>query len=215
MLREGLSDYVLPKQETLTFEQQLRVNLQEEEYEEALEKYIDLTEDYLEARCDDLGLSTCRIDILDQALQEQEREEAEASAGRVNTLTRSAVRAVVLLTIFISIIRGIKEYRKVIKNRNLIRDLKKNTDFVMMQIKHDNNIFDDDKKKLKKKLKLFKQTLEDLQSQSAAIIEKRLESKDYIAMLQVMQTEYKEMVLTIAKTDDIEKKKKKIKKKNL
>jgi hypothetical protein len=152
---------------------------------------------------------------LDEKLQEQERVNEEASAETVNKLVRNAVRAVVFLTIFMIIVRAIKSWMAVIKNRKLIRELKKNTKFALMQIKHDKNIFDKEKKNLKKKLKLFAQSLEDLQSQTSSIIAKRLESNDYIGMLQKIQREYEDVLMTIAKTDAIDKKKKKIKKKNI
>jgi cob(I)alamin adenosyltransferase len=84
-----------------------------------------------------------------------------------------------------------------------------------MQIRHDNNIFDQDKKDLQKQLELFTTTIEDIQSQDPLLISQHIEKNDLNEKLQEIQQQYHDMVMTIASTDELDQKKKSLKKKNI
>lgn len=215
LTREWLAERVLPTRTLLEFEQATTPLMAQEAYSDAIVTYTQQVSQYLDQTCREYAVTPCRIDSLDEAISARQRATREQSAQTVSKFVRRAVWALIWLVLFLTLRRVTNQWIVRSRHRRYLRELKKNTDFLRMQIDQDANLFTDDRESLLDRIRLLVDEIQDTQSQSARLIAQRIEQNDLYTTLRTIQTDYTDMIMTLDKVDDLIEQREQLRKQNI
>lgn len=207
---------VVTAEDLKTFEEQIVDALRADNIPGALSTYLRALWDHIQDQCIQRSVSPCQLDELVAATAQYLAEQKQQDADNLAATTSRIVRWVAIgLIIVISAYLGRYQYLYSLDLKR-VKDLHKQLSVLILSIKHNTNLFAEDKKQLQHDLKQLLTKVEDALSLSKSTRHASLKShsKDSIKHLWTdahhIMTSYTKMMDTISKTDDIAKMKQQI-----
>ncbi len=195
--------YVLPKSETLNFEQAAVQELQAWNISKAIQTYLASLTKYLSDECNQYNTNSCTITSLASAKKLFEEQQAEDRARKTVKYLWTALLLLVAVLVLLGLSRRWKLRKRNANNKNVLNQLLDHTSFLNLTIEHDTYLSKTDKKTLLKELWTFEQTLETLATSSAEYLHIKLSEGDYVSWLETLTHRYQKMLELIWNSEEI------------